>query len=406
MAFFKLAWRNLWRNKRRTAITLAAVTLNTGILIISYALMDGMLQHTVSNATNIVVGEAQMHATGYREDRSFFKSIANPEDIISKAANLGVKAAPRSYGYGLVSVGVKSAGALFWGVQPTIERSSFDLAVHVEFGEFLSDAPNKTLVLGKKLARSLNASVGTELIVVVQAADGSLGNDLYIVAGILKSAGDTMDRAAALMHQDDFTELFVSGGRIHEIAFNTFGAQPLTELVSSLESIAPVKTKIRSWREILPGLSDMVNIFDVVIWIFGAVFFLTAGLGVMNTMLMATYERMREFGILKAIGTTPLRIVINMAVEAFVLTMVASVLGTVLGVTVSLYLQAYGIDTSSLAGEFTMSGVAFDPVWKAVLTPRIIIIPVVAMCVICTLAGLYPAVIAARIQPVKAIHHV
>lgn len=180
----------------------------------------------------------------------------------------------------------------------------------------------------------------------------------------------------------------------------------MEELLTELNSATSSQVEVKSWRKLMPMLSDIVNLFNSMIAIFGAVFFLAAGLGVMNTMLMATYERMREFGILKAIGSTPLRIVSNMAAEAFVLTVTAAILGTAIGLVVSLYLAAVGIDTSSLAGEFSFSGIAWDPIWRAKLSTRIVLVPVVIMCVVCTLASLYPAIIAARMDPVKAIHHV
>ncbi len=405
MGFLRYAWRNLWRNKRRTGITLAAVTLNTAILIMVYALMDGMIKHTVHSATNVVVGEAQAHAEDYLEDHSFYKSLSNPQALLDKAAAYNIGAAPRSYGYGLISVGSKSAGAVFWGVDPRIERKVFDLANNIQSGQFLPDRPDKGIVLGRKLARSLHAKVGTEVIVVVQAADGSLGNDLYTVTGILKTVGDRIDRGAAILNQEDFKELFVSGGRIHEIAFNSRGAMP-AEKIAALMSSAAQGVEVKTWRELLPMLNDMVNIFDVIIWIFVAIFFLAAGLGVMNTMLMAAYERMQEFGVLKAIGTSPWRIMGNMASEAFVLSVISATIGLLLGLLGIYYFKTVGIDTRVFAGEFSFSGIAFDPIWRAAFSVQAFVFPVVIMCLICTLASLYPAAVAARLDPVRAIHHV
>ncbi|MBW2140410.1 MAG: ABC transporter permease [Deltaproteobacteria bacterium] len=405
MNVLRHAWRNIWRNKRRTGITLAAVTLNTAILIMVYALMDGMIKHTVHSATNVVIGEVQAHGEGYREDLSFYKSLPDPEAFLEKAAANNIGAAPRSYGFGLVSVGSKSAGALFWGIDPALEREVFDLDENLQSGRFLLEKPEQGIVLGKKLARSLHAKVGSEIIVVVQAADGSLGNELYTVTGTLKSVGDYIDRGAAILHQDDFRELFVSGGRIHEIAFNSRGKIPVEE-VAAMVTPANQEAEVRTWRELVPMLNDMVRLFDTVIWIFGAIFFLAAGLGVMNTMLMATYERIREFGILKAIGTSPWRIVSNMALEALVLSVTAAAVGLILGLLGTYYLSAVGIDTSLFAGEFSFSGVAFDPIWRAAFSVEAAVVPMVVMCVICTIASLYPAVIAARLDPVRAIHHV
>jgi len=133
---------------------LAAVTLNTAILIAAYALMDGMVKHMVRNATNIVMGEAQVHAEGYREDLSFYKSINNPDAVLKAAKSHDIGAAPRSYGYGLVSVGKKSSGALFWGIEPSIEQEAFDLAKHIQHGQFLSDTPWPGYCIGEEAGRS------------------------------------------------------------------------------------------------------------------------------------------------------------------------------------------------------------------------------------------------------------
>lgn len=403
MQSLRLGWRNLWRNTRRTLITLAAVTLSTGILITDYALMDGLLKNAVSNATNLVVGEVQVHAQGYLAERSIYKSLANPERILQAAADNRISAAPRRYGFGLVAVGTKSAGARFWGVEPVLERATFDLAEHLAEGRFLSEAPQRGMILGQKLARSLQAQIGSEVVVVVQAADGSLGNELFTVTGILKVAGDNIDRNAALIHASDFVELFVSGNRIHEIALNSRGRMSLEELTSLVAATAP-EQEVKNWRQLLPAVSDMVSLFDVFIWIFGMIFLLAAGMGVMNTMLMATYERIREFGVLKALGATPWRIIKDVAAEASVLSALATALGTLLGLAGSYYLQEVGLDTTIFAGSYTVGGIAFDPVWRAALSLKVVLIPVMLMMIISLVASLYPATLAARLDPVRAIH--
>ena len=403
MNSLQYGWRNLWRNTRRTGITLAAVCLSTAILMASYGLMDGLMQHAVSNATNLVVGEVQVHAQGYLADHSIYKALNKPDLILQAAKQKNVAAAPRRYGYGLVAVGTKSAGARFWGVEPASERTTFDLAQHLQEGRFLSETTQRGVVLGQKLARSLQAQIGSEIVVVVQAADGSLGNDLYTVTGILKAAGDSIDRNAALIHAQDFVELFVSGDRIHEVAFNSRGTASLEE-VTALLSIAAPEEETKSWRQLMPEVSDMVNLFDAFIWIFGLIFLLAAGMGVMNTMLMATYERIREFGILKALGATPWGIIRDVAAEALVLAALGTVLGTILGLAGSYYLQQVGLDLSIFAGTYTVGGVAFDPIWRATISPKMVYIPVVLMLIIGLVASLYPAALAARLDPVKAIH--
>jgi len=397
-----ISWRNLWRNRRRTAITMAAVSLNTMILITTYSLMDGLLGQTVRNATQLVTGEAQLHAPGYLSDRSLYKTLADSQTILQELQERSIGVAPRTYGYGLVSQETKAAGALFWGVEPAMEKAAFELAEHLAEGSFLGPSPHKALVLGKKLARSLNAQVGSEIVVLVQAADGSVGNDLFTVVGILKPVGEGVDRNAAIMHQDDFRQLFVMPDGIHEIAVNTGGRIPLAMLTEILSGLAP-KAEVKSWHQLLPTFSDMIQLSGASMSIFGAIFFIAAGLGVMNTMLMATYERAHEFGLLKALGTSPWRIVRDVTVEAWLLACVSTIFGVLSGLAAAFALQKFGLDTSKIAGEITLVGVVFDPVWRASLSLKAVVQPVITMWIVCIVAALYPAAMSARLDPVKNI---
>ena len=402
LATLRYGWRNLWRNGRRTAITLGAVALSTAILIISRGLITGLLDGAVRNATQLSVGEVQIHAPGWLADRSMFVALPAPEQILAALDAAGLAAAPRSYGDGLVAHDTKSAGALFWGVDPARERGAFDLAAHVADGAFLEDRPTGGVVLGRKLARTLGVGPGDELVVVVEAADGSLGNELYRVQGVLKAVSETVDRAAAILHREDFDTLFVAGGRVHEVAAGSRGRRPLAEVEALAVAAAPDQD-VRTWRRLLPMLSDMLANIDGLLWIIAAIFFLTAGLGVMNTMLMATHERVHEFGVLKALGTSPWRIAGDVAVESLVLAAFGTLLGVALGGAAALWLGAHGIDTVRLAGETSFAGVAFDPVWRATVRAGDLVSPVLMMWLTSVVAALYPAVLAARLDPVRAM---
>jgi len=400
------SWRNLWRNWRRTVITLSAVAASTAVLIIAYSLTWGMMVQMVKLVTQVSVGEVQIHAPGYLADRSIYKTVRRPASILEAAKRAGVAAAPRSYGFGLVSCRMKSAGAVFWGVDPAAEAASFDLAKQVKEGSFLSASPRRGIVLGSRLAKSLDAKVGSEIVALVQAADGSLGNELFTVTGILSQVGDTVDRNAAIIHRKDWGELFSAGAMIHEVAVTSRGRTELSALTESLAK--PSKGEdVRTWRQLVPLASDMLNMIDVMLLIFGIVFGGAAGLGVMNTMLMATHERTREFGVLKALGATPFRIVRDVSVEALVLGAAGAVAGTVVGVAASWYFQVYGIDTSMIAGGgLNISGMMFDPIWRSALTLKMALLPALLMLAMCVLSAIYPAVRASRLDPVKAMSHV
>ena len=414
MLSFRLGWRNLWRNSRRTTITWIAVTLNTAVMILSYALMDGLMGQVLSNATNQVVGEVQVHAPGYLAERNVYLTIPQPQAVLDRAHALSVPAASRSYGYGLLSHGSKSAGAQFWGVHPREELAAFDLGRNIAEGSYLPTTPPAQpqdasaahpMVLGAKLARSLHVAPGDEIVAVVQAMDGSLGSQLFSVRGILKLAGESIDRNAAIVLAADFEALFVSGGAIHEIALNSRGRMTPEVLAQNLAP-ATANLDVRTWHKLLPALSDMASLFDASILIFALIFGLAAASGVLNTMLMSTFERIREFGVQKALGATPWRILADVASEAFLLACLGTLAGVVLALPASLYLHYRGLDLSSVVSGFTAMGVAYDPVWHARVSLQVFVAPVLVMWVVCLVASLWPAVRAARIQPVTAMTHV
>lgn len=403
MLTLRIAWRNIWRNGKRTSITVAAVGLNTAVLIATFALIEGMTGQMINSATQLIVGDGQVHAQGYLEDRSIYNAIADPKKVMTAAQKAGLRAAPRSFGIGLVSSGAKSAGASFWGVDPKAEKSSFKLPQKISEGSFLADNPRAEVVLGRKIAKSLHVKIGSELVAVVQAADGSLGNELLTVIGILSAVGDEIDRAAIIMHAVDFEALFVSNGRIHEIALNSFEREPIADLSNRIGPLGKNHV-VHTWRQILPILSDMLILNDTASLLFAIIFFLAAGLGVMNTMLMATHDRIREFGVLKALGTPPWRIILDVAAEALMLGIVATFIGTLIGVGASIYLQQVGIDLR-LTGDLSVSfgGVAMEPVWRAVLSFPDVMRSVTLMLLTCVLASLYPAIRASRLDPAIAM---
>ena len=404
MKTIEVSWRNLWRNRTRTNVTITAVALCIAILIIFQSMIVGLIEKAVFNTTNLVIGEVQIHANGYLNDKSLYKDLKNTEKIKSIAKKNNIGLVERSYGFGLISSGTKSAGTQFWGVNPESELMHFDFAKHINQGTFLNSSSSNKIVLGNKLALSLAAEVGTELVVFVQGADGSLGNDLFYVSGILKNVADNIDRSAAIILENDFNILFSSNNMIHEIALNSKGNFEAEE-IQNLMSAEIKDVEIDTWKQLMPTIALMTEKMSVFMrTLFSLIFTIAAGLGVMNTMIMSTYDRMKEFGIIRAIGATPWRIIKQVSLESFILTFVASIIGTVVGLSAALYFQKYGFDVSG-QGNLSFGGVVMDPMWKASVSLGIILLPIGLMMLTSILSSLYPASIAARIKPVEAIHY-
>jgi len=404
MKLVKMSWRNLWRNSTRTNVTITAVALCIAILIIFQSLIIGLIGKAVYNTTNLVIGEVQIHAAGYLDDRSIYKSLKNVEEIRVVAQENNIGMVERSYGFGLISSGTKSAGTQFWGIDPESELKYFDFANHIDEGNFLTETSLKKVVLGNKLARSLAAELGTELVIFVQGADGSLGNELFYVTGILGNVADNIDRGAAIILRDDFDILFSTNNFIHEIALNSKGKLEAEE-IQKLMSVKATGAAVETWKELMPTIAIMTEKMSVfMLTMFSLIFTIAASLGVMNTLVMSTYDRMKEFGIIRAIGATPWLIIRQVSLEAIMLTFLASIIGTVIGLSIAIYLQVYGIDISG-KGNLAFGGIVFDPIWRASVSLKSVFLPVVLMMLTSIVASIYPASIAARIKPVEAIHY-
>jgi ABC-type lipoprotein release transport system permease subunit len=414
VSWWVVAWRNLWRNRRRTYVTLATIGACTAVLIFFQALMVGMFQGTVANLTEGQLGQVQVHSEEYRKRPSMYRDIVDAEIIIEWADAQQISAAPRSFGAGLVGHGEKSSGARVWGMDPTRERRAFKLAQQIRVGDFLDADDPKGAVIGSKLARSIDASVGDELVVVVAAADGSIGNELWHVRGILKSQGEQIDRSAVMVTQSAFEEIFVSGGRVHQIALSsrpgpgTGHRSPsdtieADELARRVGAIASPEDEVASWQELLPTMAEMVDMSDRYNQIFAVIFYLAAALGILNTMLMAAYERIPEMGLVKALGASPWRVFSEMTLEVLMLSGLGSILGMILGSAITLYFQTYGIDTSGWGEGIEMSGVVWDPVWHTRFDLALVLSAPAMLLPIALLAGFYPAWTAARVVPVQAL---
>ena len=404
MKIIKISWRNLWRNPIRTNVTISAVAICIAILIIFQSMIVGLIEKAKFNTTNLIIGEVQIHAEDYLDDRSIYKSLQNTEEIHLIAIENNIGLVERSYGFGLISSGTKSAGTQFWGINPESELQHFDFANHIDKGNFLTNTSLKKIVLGRKLASSIAADIGTELVVFVQGADGSLGNELFYVAGILKNMADNIDRGAAMILREDFDILFSANNLIHEIALNSKGRFE-SEEIQKLLSARTADVDVETWQQLMPTIALLTEKMSVFMrTFFSLIFGIAASLGVMNTMIMSTYDRMREFGIIRAIGTTPWRILKQVSLEAILMTIFASIIGVVIGLSVALYFQKYGFDVSG-SGNMSFGGVVMDPIWRAKVSVGIVFLPVVLMMLISIVASIYPASIAARIKPVEAIHY-
>ena len=412
MNLFAFALRNVGRNRRRTAITMAA-TAFAGFTMIGYsALMEGIVVEIQANALDLELGEIQLHPPGWREDPDLYKRIERADDLADALTGDGRAAAPRLYGFALAAADSTSAGVQLRGIDLDRERRVTRLHEHLKAGTWLQADDPGGAVVGRKLARSLGVGVGDEVVLLGQAADGSMANDVYRVRGILSAVGEPLDQSGFLMSVGAYRDLMQIPSGAHELVLS----RPVDHrsevhvdlLADDVRRVAAPfgELEVSTWRVLQPFVAQMTDMMGISLAIMMSILFIAIGLVLFNATLMSVSERIREFGILKAIGLSPGQVVALMLIEAAILALGAASIALAIGIPLAFWIERHGIDLSRFSADaLDFAGVAMDPIWQGDATPRAIALPVAYLVGMVLLSALYPALKAGFLRPVDAIRH-
>jgi ABC-type lipoprotein release transport system permease subunit len=412
--WWRIGWRNLGRNRRRTVLTAVGLAVGYTSVVVIAGLTDGLTSEMVGTATGVITGQVQIHAPDYLPDRSVYETIGGdagvdvPALLDSASADPAVTGAtPRVYGGGLISSGAATVGAVLVGVDPARESTVGRLPSAVREGRF--PAPGERAILvGRGMATQLGVGLGSELVLVAPAADGSLGNDLFTVSGIFESGMQDLDQGYALLPLDVLQQLLaLPPGRIHEVALRVSDpwlAPAVADRVAArLEAAGAAPLLVQPWTVLRPELVDYAQLAKSSLWIVLVVIFAMAIFGVANTLLMATFERRFEFALLLALGAAPKGIVRAILTEAVALGVVSIVLGVGASVPLILWLHHAPLDLSRFVGGFTMAGALVRPLLRADYPTSMFFSAGATLLATTLLASLYPAFRATRIPPADTL---
>lgn len=411
-----LAWRNLWRNPRRTLIAMSAIGFGYAMLLFVACLMAGLRQQMIETGTSLVLSDIEVHAPAYYPNRPIHQTLGGRQGtnvgalLAAIAADPRVYAAsPRVYGYGLVSATHQSAGAEILGVVPDQEQKVTVLQTRIVKGSYLTERMPKGIVMGDKFATTIGVGVGSEIILLTQAADGSMGNDLYTVVGIFHTGLDAMDRGLVLVSLSSLQELLrLPPVRIHEVGIKLHAITEATKAAAALgvQLSKTLPVRARAWPELVPELADYVQFNRGVTFILFFIFFLLAVIGIVNTMLMAVIERTRELGMLMAVGMRPVQVVGLILAEAAGLAAASLVLGGAIGAPLLWYLQVHGLNLGGAGGEVSLAGVMVGHHWYGQQDFSAYSQAALGLAVTALVSALYPALRAARFRPTEALRKV
>lgn len=426
MLSVRLGLRNLTRNRWRSGLTLAAIAVAVALMVWTIAFYEGWLRQMVRGATAVETAQVEIATAAYADKARVYRAFPVPDSLVAAIESVPgvVAASPRIVANGLLGNEDRSQVVRLLGVDPRREVAATPVADGIVAGRWLSDDPApypapREVVLGEGVARQLRVEPGAELVVFLEAADGSLGNDLLRVVGIVRTGATEVDRLTVYVHRADAEVITALRGDVNEVVIRTRDATRARETAAAIASGLDILNRApphaaeaednrlvaRPWQEILPGVSQMEILFRRSYWIMYLLVYLVAAVGILNTQRMSALERRREFGVMMAIGMRPRRMFGALQVETAVLGLLGAALGAVAGGALAWYHATAGLNLSLFADNatFTYMGVAFSDRLYFVVTPAAILNPVAIMLVVALLCGLWPAITAARLDPVPTL---
>lgn len=405
----RLGYRNLWRNRRRTLLTMTAMGLSTALLVLFLGIEDGLLRDAIRNATGVYFGDAKVTAPGYLGQRQ--SELTLPETAISAlqqdpAVN---GAAGRVRGFALLSVDVPEGGqsqpAELLGVVPEEEKAVSQLADHVIAGQALSGIGSKDMVMGQTLAKRLGVKVGSNVIAMGQGMDGSVAAEIYHVVGILGTGDVMQDTSLALVGRKTLQEMLGLDGRIHEWTVSL--KSPMDAKAWAKQTQPKLKeTDVTGWERMLPQMASLLDMWWVSEFVIGVVFYFAVILVSINTITMALMERLREFAVMGALGLKPLKLWQLMMLEGGMMSAIAGLVGGTIGALLSFYIQAHPIDISQSMSSMSFSGVTMQPVIRTFPNLVNILGPMGTMMLLGVGITAVPAWKLSRKRPVDALREV
>ncbi|MDE2462780.1 MAG: ABC transporter permease [Alphaproteobacteria bacterium] len=341
-----LAWRNIWRQPQRTALSLISIALACAITIFLLSLQLGTYTTMKENVLHLLDGYAQIQPPGYAADPDIRKTIANPDAIMTALRGIpGISAsAPRATSYVILASGSRSYGAAVLGVDPAREIHVSSLASTVTRGRYLRSGDTDAAVVGTGLARNLKLSIGSRLTLLGSARDGSIAADVLIVRGIVATGSPQIDRQVIEMPLSRFQADFALGHRVNTIAI---AGRHLASVTASLPALRRLAHKrglvVRDWTRLEPALHDVILLdmsFSVLLY---ASLIVVVVFIILNTLLMSILERTREFGVLLALGMRPSQIGRMIWLELMFLAGAGMLIGVALGSTITFMFVSHGI---------------------------------------------------------------
>jgi putative ABC transport system permease protein len=401
----RLAWRNLWRQPRRTWLTTGAMIFSNIILVFMVSLQFGMYGMMIDNTLAVFTGHLQVQAPGYKDDKKMRQTIPDAASLAAELrTGLNIETvAARGAAFALASSEDRSFGVQVVGVQPDYEPLVSTLPGLISEGSYLSDNYAQEAVIGSVLARNLKVKLGDELTVLGSGRDGSFAAGIVIIGGIFDSGMADLDRSIIQIPLGTFQDVFFMEGAAHEIVVTTADLDLVDAAVANTRSLLPADSDlvVYDWDALQPSLKQAIQADLAGAWFMYGILIILVTFSVLNTVLMSVLERTKEFGIVMALGLTPGRLGRLVVLETIMMGFMGFAIGLAAGAALILYFGYNGFSypgMDEMADQFNMPARIYPTVqWLPLfLGPSIVFIGTV-------IASIYPAARLNWLQPVQAM---
>jgi ABC-type lipoprotein release transport system permease subunit len=398
----QLAWRNLWRNHRRTTVMLSAISVGVWAMIFMTALTRGMVDQMIVDGIKALPGHVQMHHPDYLDDPSIINRIPMSDDELDeKFADAGFVAwASRVKVPAVITSERDSRGITLLGIDPAAERDLMFVDYEQVDGRFLTAEDDNGIVIGKKLAETLETEIGKRVVVMSQDPDNDIADRGFRVVGLYSASTGAVEEAYAFVGKRTAQKMLGIEGGTSEVVFVGDDYRNVDAVYESVVALVDKTVVVNRWYDVDTYLGTMMNVMDGFVLVWVVVIFLALSFGLVNTLLMAVFERVREIGLMLALGMKPASILGQIIIESMLLLGLGLAMGDLLAFATISPLQS-GIDISFVGKGMEMFGAA------SVLYPKLymndIVLANVVVLVLGFLASLSPAWRASRYEPVEAL---
>ena len=402
--YIKLAWRNIWRNKRRTLITAASIFFAIFFALIMRALQLGSYSNMIDNAVTLYSGHIQVHARGYWDNKSINNTLLQTRELMNtlQAGENVRQVAPRLESFALGSSGPQTKGVLVMGVNPQKQDDMSKLSGKLVAGEYF-EAGEQAAIVGKTLADYLKLGVNDTLVLLGQGYHGATAAGKYPVRGIVSIPKPDLDNKMVYLPLQTAQRMYMAPNRLTTLAVNLYDHEDLEETLEKMKAELPDdKYEVKSWKEIMPELVQQIQSDNASGWILLAILYLIIAFGVFGTVMMMVNERKREFGVMIAVGMHKFKLALIVTVEMIFIGLLGLLSGIVGSMPVILY---YHYNPIRLSGEVAKSIETFgiEPIMPMAWQVDFYTNQTLIVAVIVVVAVLYPVYSITRIRAVKAM---